>query len=147
MDFVVALGARGDWRVYAVEINLRKGGTTHPFLTLQFLTDGSYDARLGVFKTPSGQEKAFIADDDVESSAYRVFAPSDLFEIIATHGLHFNQTSETGVVFYMMSALGECGRLGLVAVGNTAREAADLFNSTMDVLDREAAEAAKDQTV
>ena len=29
---------------YAIELNLRKGGTTHPFLTLQFLTDGTYDA-------------------------------------------------------------------------------------------------------
>ena len=29
---------------FAIEINLRKGGTTHPFLTLQFLTDGRYDA-------------------------------------------------------------------------------------------------------
>ena len=34
---------RGDWTPYAIELNLRKGGTTHPFLTLQFLTDGAYD--------------------------------------------------------------------------------------------------------
>jgi hypothetical protein len=32
------------WTHYAIEINLRKGGTTHPFLMLQFLTDGIYDA-------------------------------------------------------------------------------------------------------
>ena len=32
------------WTSYAIELNLRKGGTTHPFLTLQFLTDGRYDA-------------------------------------------------------------------------------------------------------
>ncbi len=30
---------------YAIEINLRKGGTTHPFLTLQFLTDGALRRR------------------------------------------------------------------------------------------------------
>ena len=33
----------GTWSAYAIELNLRKGGTTHPFLTLQFLTDGRYD--------------------------------------------------------------------------------------------------------
>ncbi len=38
----------GEWEVYAIEINLRKGGTTHPFLTLQFLTDGAYDPEHGV---------------------------------------------------------------------------------------------------
>ena len=31
----------GGWTPYAIELNLRKGGTTHPFLTLQFLTDGA----------------------------------------------------------------------------------------------------------
>ena len=31
----------GAWTPYAIELNLRKGGTTHPFLTLQFLTDGT----------------------------------------------------------------------------------------------------------
>src|SRR5205823_3948557 len=42
LDFVV-VRSNGKWDPYAIEINLRKGGTTHPFLTLQFLTDGAYD--------------------------------------------------------------------------------------------------------
>src|SRR6266542_3971334 len=42
LDFVV-VRSTGKWEPYAIEINLRKGGTTHPFLTLQFLTDGRYD--------------------------------------------------------------------------------------------------------
>src|SRR6266542_2757358 len=36
LDFVV-VRSTGKWEPYAIEINLRKGGTTHPFLTLQFL--------------------------------------------------------------------------------------------------------------
>src|SRR5216117_3740244 len=39
LDFVVVRAKNGKWEPYAIEINLRKGGTTHPFLTLQFLTD------------------------------------------------------------------------------------------------------------
>src|SRR5439155_68345 len=39
LDFVVVRAKNGTWEPYAIEINLRKGGTTHPFLTLQFLTD------------------------------------------------------------------------------------------------------------
>ena len=38
---------------YAIELNLRKGGTTHPYLTLQFLTDGVYDAQRALFLTPT----------------------------------------------------------------------------------------------
>ena len=40
VDFVVVQDNTGAWTPYAIELNLRKGGTTHPFLTLQFLTDG-----------------------------------------------------------------------------------------------------------
>ena len=52
LDFVVMRDAAGDWSAYAIELNLRKGGTTHPFLTLQFLTDGSYDGASGQFLLP-----------------------------------------------------------------------------------------------
>src|SRR5262249_52985585 len=53
IDFV-AVRRDGTWDPYAIELNLRKGGTTHPFLTLQFLTDGTYDPETGVFTAPSG---------------------------------------------------------------------------------------------
>ena len=54
VDFVVVRSGDGTWTPYAIELNLRKGGTTHPFLTLQFLTDGRYDADRAVFLTPTG---------------------------------------------------------------------------------------------
>src|SRR4029077_7643182 len=73
LDFVTVLNDKDEWEVYAIEINLRKGGTTHPFLTLQFLTDGTFDADAGVFRTPQGETKAFIASDHVHSPRYRVF--------------------------------------------------------------------------
>ena len=47
VDFVVVRGTDGQWSSYAIELNLRKGGTTHPYLTLEFLTDGTYDAERG----------------------------------------------------------------------------------------------------
>ena len=58
VDFVVKRDAAGRWSAYAIELNLRKGGTTHPFLTLQFLTDGSYDGSSGRFLTPWRHAKA-----------------------------------------------------------------------------------------
>ena len=49
IDFVVVQTQDRQWQPYAIEINLRKGGTTAPFLILQYLTDGQYDALAGVF--------------------------------------------------------------------------------------------------
>jgi hypothetical protein len=137
LDFVV-VRSNGKWEPYAIEINLRKGGTTHPFLTLQFLTDGTYDPQTAVFTAPSGHQKFFVASDHVESPLYRTLTPDDLFDIVVRHNLHFNQTHQTGVVFHMMSALGELGRTGLTAVGNSHEEARTTYARAVAVLDEEA---------
>lgn len=141
IDFVAVCNDRNEWDVYAIELNLRKGGTTHPFLTLQFLTDGSYDAEAGVFVTPRGQRKYFVASDHVESPSYRVFTPDDIFDIIACADLHFCQSRQAGVLFHMLSALGEFGRLGVTAVGNSPEEAEEYYQRTVAALDQAAREA------
>jgi PGM1 C-terminal domain len=140
LDFVV-VRADGTWEPYAIEINLRKGGTTHPFLTLQFLTDGTYDSNTGIFTAPNGQRKFFVASDHVESPQYRTLTPDDLFDIVVRHNLHFDQTRQTGVVFHMMSALGELGRTGLTAVGNSHEDAKAVYERAVIVLDQEAGAA------
>ncbi|MDQ6828743.1 MAG: hypothetical protein M3081_07735 [Gemmatimonadota bacterium] len=56
IDFV-SVFANERWENYAIEINIRKGGTTHPFLMLQFLTDGTYDAESGTFRTRTGRRR------------------------------------------------------------------------------------------
>jgi hypothetical protein len=138
LDFVAVLNDRNEWDVYAIEINLRKGGTTHPFLTLQFLTDGSYDADAGVFRTPRGETKCFVASDHVHSPAYRAFTHDDLFDIAARHRVHFDQSRQTGVVFHMMNGIGEQGSFGLTAVANSREEAEALYERVVQILDGEA---------
>src|SRR6266446_9974316 len=136
LDFVV-VRSNGKWDPYAIEINLRKGGTTHPFLTLQFLTDGTYDPEAAIFTAPNGRQKFFVASDHVESPGYRTLTPDDLFDIVVRHNLHFDQTRQTGVVFHMMSALGELGRTGLTAVGNSHEDAKAMYERAVAVLDEE----------
>jgi pheganomycin biosynthesis PGM1-like protein len=141
LDFVVVRDEAGKWDPYAIEINLRKGGTTHPFLTLQFLTDGKYDPETGRFTTPRGQEKAFVASDHEESPNYRVFTPDDLFDIVARRGLHFDQARQTGVVLHMLAALGSHGRMGLTAVADTQAEADALYTHAVEIFQEEARDA------
>jgi hypothetical protein len=140
LDFVAVREAAG-WRPYAIELNLRKGGTTHPFLTLQFLTDGRYDAETACFTAPNGRCKHLLASDHVHSPLFRAFTPDDVFDIAVRHGLHFHATHETGVVFHMLSALGESGHLGLVAVGDGPAQAEELYARAVALLEEEAARA------
>jgi hypothetical protein len=141
IDFVVVRDSAGEWSAYAIELNLRKGGTTHPFLTLQFLTDGSYDGASGRFLLPGGDERHLIATDHLESSELRALAIEDIFDIVARHGLHFDQSRQTGVVFHMISSLTEHGRIGLTAVGPSPEEAMRIYEKAQQVLFTEAAAA------
>jgi hypothetical protein len=58
------------------------------------------------------------------------------------HKLHFDQTRQTGVVFHMMSALGELGRTGMTAVGNSHEDAKATYDRAITVLNEETRQAA-----
>jgi pheganomycin biosynthesis PGM1-like protein len=141
VDFVVTRDDGGAWSPYAIELNLRKGGTTHPFLTLQFLTGGSYDPVTALFTAPSGREKHMIATDHFESPLLRGISHDDLFDIVARHEIHFDQARQTGIVFHMMSALSEHGRVGLTAVGDSPKQAEAIYARAERILTDEAATA------
>jgi len=126
-----------EWRHYAIEINLRRGGTTHPFIMLEFLTEGQYDLESGTFLTPSGQQRCYYASDNVQSEAYRGLLPADLIDIAALNGLHFDGASQQGVMFHLIGALSEFGKLGVLCIAPTHDRAEELHRRTIEVLDRE----------
>jgi len=136
VDYVSVRGPKG-WDHFAIEVNLRKGGTTHPFLTLKFLTSGNYDTRDGLFYAPSGKPKYYYATDTLQSDRYIGLLPEDLMDIAVFHELHFHSASERGVVFHLIGALSEFGKLGLVAIGDNPQQARFLYKKTLQVLDQE----------
>jgi hypothetical protein len=141
VDFVVRRRPWG-WEHAALEINLRKGGTTHPYLLLQFLTDGRYDPETGLFLTPGGRECHYYASDNVQSERYRGLTPDDLIDIAVAHGLHFHGATQQGVMFHMIGALSQHGKLGTVCIADTPDGAERTYHDLLSVLDREAGAAA-----
>jgi hypothetical protein len=137
IDFVsVKQGDR--WDHYAIEINLRKGGTTHPFMILEFLTDGSFDPTTGLYLMPSGSPRFYYASDNLQSPLYQGLSPEDLIDISVMQQLHFHSTTQRGVVFHLISALSEFGKLGLVCIAESAEQARVIYNDTVRILNQEA---------
>lgn len=135
IDFLVTRETGGGWTDNAIEINLRMGGTTPPFHALEFLTGGQLDPPNGLFRAPDGHEKFYSATDNLKSSAYRGLLPEDLFQIITRHGIGYRHSTGTGVLFYMIGALSQYGKLGMTCIGNSAEEAKMLFANTVALLD------------
>ena len=136
VDFVVVSEA-GRWRPYAIEINLRKGGTTHPFLMLDFLTDGMYDRATGLYRTPAGQTRYYLATDNLHEQRYVGLNPDDLVEIAVEQELHFHAPSQEGVVFHLIGALEPHGKLGMVCIGADRERARRLYARTVEILEQE----------
>jgi hypothetical protein len=140
IDFLVHRHATSEeWKVTALEINLRMGGTTHPYLALQFLTGGSLDPENGLFRSPSGQVKFYKATDNLFSERYQGLLPEDLVDILTVNKLHYSHGSESGVLFHLIGALSEFGKLGVTAIANSHERADQLYAHTLEVLDLETA--------
>ena len=142
IDFLVTRDGPGQpWRSVAIEINLRMGGTTPPFLALQFLTGGELDVTTGHFLSGEGKPKYYRATDNLHSPAYRGLLPEDLIDILTLHRLHFKPSTESGVLFHMIGALSQYGKVGVTCIGSSPEEAEELYQRTREILDLETAGA------
>jgi hypothetical protein len=140
VDFLVWREKASDpWDLCALEINLRMGGTTHPYLALQFLTGGALDSKSGLFYSLSGHPKYYRATDSLYSRDYVGLLPEDLIDILTLNKLHYNHGSESGVLFHLIGAVSQYGKLGMTAIANSPEEVDELYKRTLAILDREAA--------
>ena len=133
LDFL-SVKEEGIWKHYAIEINLRKGGTTHPYIMLQFLTRGNYNAVSGQYILPDGNEKFYFFTDNLQHDSFMGLLPADLIDIAICNQLHYDSTREEGVMFHMIGALSQFGKLGIICIGSTPERAKDLYKKTWQVL-------------
>jgi hypothetical protein len=124
-----------NWRLYAIEINLRKGGTTHPMMAMKMLTEGCFNQQDGLFYTKQEQVRYYRSTDNLQKPAYKGLLPSDLMDIIVSKRLHFNSISGVGAAFHLMGCLSEYGKLGLTAIGTSPSHAHEIYQQVVDALD------------
>ena len=134
VDFLVLNQGEANQRIFATEINLRQGGTTHPFNTLKFLTGGHYEEHTGRFLTAQGSERVYFSTDTLHSPRYRGIMPFDLIDAMVIHDIHF-RADDTGVVFHLLGCLSEFGKIGCTVIARDQTEAKALYESTVSLLD------------
>ena len=128
VDFVAGSDAEtgDDWRIYGLEVNLRKGGTTHPYSALRSVVPGRYDADTGRWLADDGSTRCYAATDNVVDPSWTGLPPAVLVGAVAEAGLLFDPDGRTGVVLHMLSGLAIDGRFGLTAIAETQDAAAEL---------------------
>ena len=53
------------------------------------------------------------------------------------HGMHFHGPTQRGIVFHLIGALSEFGKVGMVAIGDNPQQARFLYKQALQVLEEE----------
>ncbi|ACZ84265.1 peptide ligase PGM1-related protein [Streptosporangium roseum] len=136
MDFF-AVKTDAGYRALLCEINLRIGGTTHPFGAALLTTGASYDPGTGTL-VHGGRSKYYVATDNCTAACLRGRTPAEVVKLIDDRGLGFDREARTGNVLHLLGAVPEYGKLGFTSIGDSAEEAAELHRRTLRALNQSA---------
>jgi hypothetical protein len=129
IDFIVP----PDGEVYLSEINLRMGGTTHPFWMARLATQGSYDTDTGQLVT-AGESRSYVASDNLKAAALVGRSPAEMITEVRRRGWAFDPERGTGVTVHLLGALRAHGKMGVTCIAPTMDEADALFTEVSTAL-------------
>ena len=87
VDFAVAGDGAGLWEPFALEVNLRNGGTTHPITVLRNSVPGRYDVETGRRETSDGTPRCYRATDNMVDIAWLGLSPAAVITAVAEAGV------------------------------------------------------------
>jgi len=143
VDFVSIKKADGSYDHWAIEINVRMGGTTLPIMTLDLLCqNGHLDTKTSRFIATDGQPRYYTASDTIRRKSYRGLIAEDVIDLVKKHSeeIEFGKrpgAPETGVIFHLVPLLSELGKCGCVCIGRSREEAKGLYDKVIEILDSE----------
>ena len=133
IDFVVVPERAGN-RIYLTEINLRMGGTTHPFLMARLVTGGIYDDATGELVV-DGRPKFYMGTDNLKSETYVGLNPADAIRVVTERGLAYDRDSGTGATLHLLGALGRFGKVGVTSIADSPHEAEERYHDVVKAID------------
>ena len=134
IDFVVVPSDGRDPDVYLSEINLRNGGTTHPFFMARLVTEGEYDFSTGEL-IAEGQPKFYVATDNLKSEDYIGMTPGTAIRALRDAGLAYEPSTRTGITLHLLGALRDYGKIGAVCIAGSHEGAQSLYDNLVATLD------------
>jgi len=120
--------------IYAIEINLRSGGTTHPCETARLICKGKYCPNTGLLIACDNIPKYYQASDNLVNTLFKNLTFEQIGTIIQQSESRWNKESMVGCVFYFLGALKTCGKVGMLAVGNSTAQAKCFFEEASKAL-------------
>ncbi|HVL07271.1 MAG TPA: peptide ligase PGM1-related protein [Acidimicrobiales bacterium] len=120
--------------VYLSEINLRMGGTTHPYWMARLAGEASYDPASGELVGAGGNRLCYTATDNIKLAQLEGWKPADVIALTDDAGLAFDPATGVGVTLHLLGAVGGYGKLGATCIAGSPEAAGDLYVALVDQL-------------
>lgn len=133
LDFLTVKNANGLIETYLIEMNIRKGGTTHPYWSAR--------TALGALPCPvkgtlrkGKKEWVYRSNDNLSDGGGCRRSLSGLMEKAEKAGLTYCPQRKTGAIFHMLSCWEPEGKCGATFIGETPEEAMILEENLIKLL-------------
>ncbi|MEM7728792.1 MAG: peptide ligase PGM1-related protein, partial [Pseudomonadota bacterium] len=126
-------GVEGSWNLWALEINVRKGATTHPYGWTRFLTGANYDPESGELIAESSPV-VYISSEYIYSEGLRSLSVKDILDKIGSSGLLYSRESKNGILVHMASCMQDHGKIGVTAIAREHQSAQNMLDRLRDIL-------------
>ncbi len=137
IDFLVTAGGpvTGRGTVSLSEINLRMGGTTHPFWMARLAAGADYDPSTGEMRVEGGGTRCYLATDNLKSSRLVGRTPAEVIATVDKSGLAFDPATGVGVTLHLLGALPVAGKMGVTCIAETTEQADEMYQDVLVALD------------
>lgn len=135
VDYIVYTNAEGQEEVKVIEINIRQGGTTHPYQTAKLVTNSRFNDETGLLETQEGQPVHYFANDNFCRDHLKNSPPKSLIGYLEKQGVLFNPRTKKGAVLHMLNSMSHFGKLGYTVIAPSQLEVDDMRLKLEKVVD------------
>lgn len=115
VDFMITTD-ENTTRVYIIEINIRQGGTTHPYQTAKLLTKAHYDQETATLKDEAGRAVFYCSNDNIVEYALKGSKVKNFLEFMQSKKITYCHDKNEGIVFHLLEAMSDVGKLGYTSI-------------------------------
>ena len=135
LDFLT-VDATDGYEAYLIEINLRKGGTTHPFWTAKAaLNNANMCQKSGMFLISEKERRMYYSNDNIiTKDLEKTRSLFELFGVLEGSGLLFSEKTQKGAIIHMANSYEPIGKIGAVFIGKTDAEIKLLEKAVLNLI-------------
>jgi hypothetical protein len=123
-------------RIFVIEINIRQGGTTHPYQTARLLTESTYCSDKGILVDRDGSNVYYRSNDNVLEEALKGSKVESFLDYMSSNDVTYNKHNGEGVVFHLLGAMPSSGKLGYTSIAKNPVKAQHNSDKVLELINQ-----------